>query len=360
MFYSTFTAATLLVSIAGNANAAVAAERSLDPVAYKTMHPHPHYMNQNQRPADTVLAEIHARHVRRSDGLGRRQSVDESSDIGLQEVESWYWGGGEFTIRMEMDLRVPHRRNRVTDRFIDADSTEESKRNPVVNLTGIAQEGERYLSQERFGDSVSAVDCTDDAIKFTFRDQEAFEKAEESWNWVNEGDRTVTIVLNANTCGNEERKPYIAKHVSFADQAVTVEATESVWRDSFTHAKLLMNTQGLIPDTSALQRRQFGFIDDLVDTVTDLGRISDQRAVDLSSDFSGLVLFSQAINNTEFVASIECSECRTRGGLELNIEVDIFNGLTGSIEVRPSNLGADVVFDVRSSSFRDMVLKKSC
>jgi hypothetical protein len=37
MFYSTFTVATLLVSIAGNANAAVAAERSLDPVAYKAI-----------------------------------------------------------------------------------------------------------------------------------------------------------------------------------------------------------------------------------------------------------------------------------------------------------------------------------
>ena len=340
MFYSTFTAATLLVSIAGNANAAVAAERSLDPVAYKAMHPHPHYMDQ--KPADTVLAEIHARHVRRSDGLGRRQAVDGSSDIGLQEVESWYWGGGEFTIRMEMDLRVPHRRNRVTDPLIDADSSDESKRNPVVNVTGIAQEGERYLSQERLGDAVSAVDCTDDAIKFTFRDLEAFEKAEENWKWVNEGSRTITIVLSANTCGNDERKPYIAKHVSFADQAVTVEAVHSPWADAFTHAKLLLNTQGLVPDTSSgLQRRQ-GFFDFLT--------IREQKALDLSTDFSGQVLFSQAINNTDLSASIECNECRVRGGLDINIEVETITGLSGFAELRPSNLGADVVLEVRTSS----------
>jgi hypothetical protein len=70
MFYSTFTAATLLASIAGNANAAVAAERSLDPVAFKAMdpHPHPHYVDN--KPAD------------------------ESSEMNLQEVESWFWGGG--------------------------------------------------------------------------------------------------------------------------------------------------------------------------------------------------------------------------------------------------------------------------
>lgn len=97
--------------------------------------------------------------------------------------------------------------NHVTDSLPDAESTDEAKRNPVVNLAGISQEGERYLAQERFGDSVSAVDCTNDAIKFTFRDQEAFEKAEESWNLVSEVDRRITFVLNADTCGNGERKP---------------------------------------------------------------------------------------------------------------------------------------------------------
>lgn len=82
MFYATFSAVALLVSIAGNANAAIAAERSLDPVAYKAMHPHPHYITH--KPADIVLAEIHARHVRRSEGLGRRQAVDESSVMDLR------------------------------------------------------------------------------------------------------------------------------------------------------------------------------------------------------------------------------------------------------------------------------------
>jgi hypothetical protein len=217
-------------------------------------------------------------------------------------------------------------------------------------LTGIAQEGERYLAQERFGDSVSAVDCTDDAIKFTFRDQEAFEKAEESWNWVNEGDRRITFVLNADTCGNGERKPYIAKHVSFADQAVTVEAVPSAWADAFTHAKLLKNTQGLVPDASAGLRRRQSIFDGVTDFFDDLTTVKDQRAVDLSTDFRGQVLFSQAINNTDLSASIECNECRVRGGLDINIEFEILNGFTGFAEVRPSNLGADIVLDVRTSS----------
>lgn len=245
-------------------------------------------------------------------------------------------------------------RDMVTDVLQDADSTDESKRNPVVNLTGIAQEGERYLSQERFGDSVSSVDCTDNAIKFTFRDLDAFEKAEESWKWANEGDRTVTIVLSAGTCGNDERKPYVAKQVSFADQAVTVEAAQSVWGDAFPHAKLLLNTEGLIPDTSDLQKRQFGFIADIFkgidDTITKFTTIREQKSLDLSTDFSGEFLFNRTINNTELTASIECKQCRTRGGLDLNIEFEILNGFSGFVEVRPSILGADAVFEVSDPS----------
>jgi hypothetical protein len=72
------------------------------------MQPSPHY--RNRKPADTVLAEIHARHVRRSDGLSRRQAEGESSEIGLQEVESWYWGGGEFAVGMETTLRMLRRK----------------------------------------------------------------------------------------------------------------------------------------------------------------------------------------------------------------------------------------------------------
>lgn len=250
--------------------------------------------------------------------------------------------------------------NDVTDPLLDANSTVESKRNPVVNLTGIANGGERYLSQERFGDSVSTVDCTDNAIKFVFRNPEAFEQAEESWKWVNKGNRTITVVLSAGTCGNDKRKPYIANHVSFGNQSVTVEAAPSVWQDAVRHAKLLLNTQGLAPGNSSnnpstgdLQRRQFGIIGDITnrigDAVTKFSTIREQKSLDLSADFSGRTLFSQAINNTELSASIECNECRTRGGLDLNIEFEILNGFSGFVEVRPSNLGADVVFDVSAS-----------
>lgn len=111
-----------------------------------------------------------------------------------------------------------------------------------------------------------------------------------------------------------------------------------------------MNTQGLVPDASAGLRRRQSIFDGVIDFFDDLTTVKDQRAVDLLTDFSWQVLFSQAITNTDLSASIECNECRVRGGLDINIEFEIFSGFTGFAEVRPSNLGADIVLDVRTSS----------
>jgi hypothetical protein len=108
-----------------------------------------------------------------------------------------------------------------------------------------------------------------------------------------------------------------------------------------------MNTQGLAPEASSgLQRRQ-GFFDATSDFIGDTAdkakrtfAIRGQRALDLSTDFSGRCLLNQAISNTGLSASIECNECRTRGGLDINMDVDILSGLKGLVEVRPLDLGA--------------------
>jgi hypothetical protein len=73
---------------------------------------------------------------------------------------------------------------------------------------------------------------------------------------------------------------------------------------------------------------------------------STNRMPWISREFSGKVLFSQATNNTNLSASIECKECRTRGGLDINAHFEVFKGFQGFVEVRPSNLGADAVFDI--------------
>ena len=84
-------------------------------------------------------------------------------------------------------------------------------------MTGYADEGaNRFLSLERFADSVSSVECSDSQIKIAFGDQGAFSAVQESWTWMNQDSHTVYFVLSAGECDNEKRVVYAANQVSFS------------------------------------------------------------------------------------------------------------------------------------------------
>lgn len=215
----------------------------------------------------------------------------------------------------------------------DAKGTNSSAPNPVVNLTGIAGETERYLSQERLDDSLSSVDCTNTSIKFTFKNQVDLEVVLQSWQWLNVSNRTVTIVLNSGTCGNERRQPYIARRMTFSGMSATAEATRKTWREAMPRGKLRLNTKVLRSppvSTGGLKKRE-------------------QHTLDLSADLSGQKLLEQNIKSSGLSASVECKQCRTRGSLDLDIDVDIgLSGAEGTVQILSSGLGAETSFEVRT------------
>lgn len=87
-------------------------------------------------------------------------------------------------------------------------------------------------------------------------------------------------------------------------------------------------------------------------------RVSTQQSVAVGASFNGSTLFSKPINDTDLTASIECSDCGTRGSLNLDIDVDFKAGLptflgggglvqsSGSGQITPSGVGADAVLSV--------------
>lgn len=221
-----------------------------------------------------------------------------------------------------------------------------SSRNAIANLTAVAYSAERYLSQERFSNWLTSVNCNGDVIKFKFKNRRSFNAAKKGWKWVNDGKRRIIIVLSSGTCNNVARQPYLAKHVRFRGLTVTVEAQASAWGDAVSRGKLRLNTLGLVQSNDTLQKR--------------LAPV--QKSIDVGSSFSGKNLFSKPINNTALTASIECSECGTRGKLNLNIDVDfklgkpkwlggtgLFQG-SGSGQITSSGVGADAVLAVRCVS----------
>lgn len=227
-----------------------------------------------------------------------------------------------------------------------------SSRDAIANLTAVAYSAERYLSEERFSNWLTSVNCDGDVIKFKFKNRRSFNAAKKDWKWVNDGKRRIIIVLSSGTCNNVARQPYLAKHVSFSGFTVTVEAEASAWSDAVSRGKLRLNTLGLVQSNDTLQKR--------------LAPI--QKSIDVSSSFSGKNLFSKPINNTALTASIECSECGTRGQLNLGIDVDFklgkpkflggngaFQG-TGSGQIKPSGVGADAVLAVCRVSISNLLV----
>lgn len=215
-------------------------------------------------------------------------------------------------------------------------------------MTGVSFDSERYLTQERFSESLSSVTCDNGTIKFAFSDQKAFDTARQNWDWVNDGARRIIIILSSGTCNHTARQPYLAKNMTFSGLAAVANARTSSWRDAISHGKFRLNTQGLLASNDTLQN----------DTLQK--RISAKRdqSIAVGSSFSGKTLFELPINNTGLTARIDCSDCGTRGNLDLDIDVEFKLGLpkwlggdglfqnSGSGQITPSGVGADAVLAV--------------
>lgn len=215
--------------------------------------------------------------------------------------------------------------------------------NPIVNITGyVHADQQRYLSAERFADLYSSIDCPSNQISFTFATQDGFNSAQERWGWVNNGNRSVIIVLEAGTCSNEKRQPYLAQSVTYdsTSRQATFKAAISNWQASAPGYRVIADTQGIIDDASdaSLQRR-----------------ISVDSGINLDHDFSGNIFSAPDVANSSLEFNLDCKACSTSGTLNFRFDASldlggIFTGgdvFKASADVRPSGVGANVELGFR-------------
>lgn len=82
----------------------------------------------------------------------------------------------------------------------------------LANMTLYAPDGLPIVMMEKFEGLTSAVDCEGDdgQMSLTFRSREAYDRAIDSWKYINEDtDLQFLLVANHDGCGpDEERQAY--------------------------------------------------------------------------------------------------------------------------------------------------------
>lgn len=176
-----------------------------------------------------------------------------------------------------------------------------------MNLTGYAEDAhQRYLSQERFGDLISSIECLNGSIAFKFGSQDTFASIRDEWDWINTGNRIVFITLEAGTCSNTKRQPYLATHVAYdaGSRKATFKAATRTWEDVLPNYNVVLDTQGVLPQGDAALQHRF----------------EGDASIDLNHDFSGNIATLQDVANTSLQFDLECKSCATSGRLDLHVE----------------------------------------
>lgn len=185
-------------------------------------------------------------------------------------------------------------------------------------------------------DNIQTVSCTGGDISLKWKNEQAYNMATSSWNWVNQAqDRYLIVVTNTDSCGGH-RQPYKIQNYKANQGSLSMQMMGSAvdFKDAFPVMKLEIDTQGVAGQN----------------TTTGLNkRVSVDHDFDLSHDFGGTSIFSKSIADGLDV-SLTCGTCNTAGSLHIHADasVSIFSSphFDASVTLTPTGVAATVGLDL--------------
>ncbi|KAK5746475.1 hypothetical protein LTR17_000855 [Elasticomyces elasticus] len=324
--------------------------------------------------------------------LGKRATSENDTEAFLKDTQNWYWAGVNTAVTKH-------------------------GANPTVNLTGPAQANEKYLSVSDFEDATKPVVCGGGHLDFAFKDATKFNNIQQGWSWMNQGNNTVCLVTEPGTCGNPRRQPYQATHVTFDNQTLTASVTASnwTWKDALPDWHIHINTAGVIKskapsnislaagllNTTASSNSLLAvflnttvssnnsFTNGSLNTTTSssnnspnttseesnsLDRRFEEAAFEsfpraLDADFADSTSLAKRVDVSPTLdlthtfnanianisqASIDCTDCSTRGSLDLEFDVSfhLFSSphISGTASITPSGVGVNIELGITVST----------
>ncbi|CAM1511372.1 Fc.00g088850.m01.CDS01 [Cosmosporella sp. VM-42] len=214
----------------------------------------------------------------------------------------------------------------------------------VMSFTMKPYPGQRVIDMERFSQDIVTVICSED-MSFQFEHVETFERARETWGWVNEDEERAFILVGdpvACKSGNA-RDPWLVTHATFDPEALVIQltATKKEWTEVTYEYKI---------DYGALETNlPKRFLD------YDWG---EPFEVSLTKPFpESLITFDEGVPGvfeTKFFTN--CNNCGIFGRLlfEGHIAGNILEGVTRlDLSIVPRDIHVDLNLEVLLSGYYD-------
>lgn len=192
---------------------------------------------------------------------------------------------------------------------------------------------------EKFDGMVTEVDCKNDSIAMTFKDDATFAYAQRVWDWVNGADNhSFVMVAGPGDCGNNtDRTPYVISAMQYDEAAnkATLAAQQSDWVAVSHTYDLNVGAVG----QDAAKRSDLALRD-----------IDKTSSIDFNHDMTGS--FALGIGNKE--ARITCLNCSTAGQFDMQFTISQKLGIPTGASMKFSPKGVSAIAQMKLSGSVDV------
>ncbi|KAL8941040.1 MAG: hypothetical protein Q9216_002487 [Gyalolechia sp. 2 TL-2023] len=243
----------------------------------------------------------------------------------------------------------------------------------LANMTLYAPDGLQIVMMERFEPLTSAVDCNGDdgLMSLTFKSQEAFQRALDTWSFINKAqEKQFLLIANHDGCGpQDERQAYRITQVREDPAKLTtfLTAQTAPWSDVAGTYDLDFGramTTPKNPQRRGLWDKIQDVGNDVVDTVQDIGSgVADTLGdagdfiINGDADFSKSVKFPVSMGTpgeahpivSTTLFSLNCTDCYVTGSFQVtgHISVQDFSLQDFSLAGSPQGLAAKLELDTK-------------
>jgi len=211
----------------------------------------------------------------------------------------------------------------------------------LANMTVYAPHGLPIVMMERFEGLTSSVDCKGDdgEMALRFKSKAAYQKALESWKYINEHEMSQFVMItNHDGCGpTRQRQAYKINNVDDdeTDYSVSLKATAADWKEvagtmDLDFGKAAMSEEGL---------------NGLVDSIKK--RADWDKTVDISFEHgtpdTEFTVFEDFMHNPPYL-NLSCVDCYTKGTFQTTgtIRTEDLHPKEVRLDILPKDIEAEV------------------